>query len=313
MIKASETVQLNNGDIFFGNFSEESNMNSSGELIIQTKTLTVKGEDSLIGGEAFKGAKGGNIKIEATVSVHFSEKAVVETSATTYATDTARAGDIYIETPKLTIESGASLKSDSTGNGDAGSITIKASDLVKLNNGEISTSSDSTGGGKIYIGVGNMLYLLAKGSIATDVKGGEENGGNIWIGSDANVETLAKNNAVAKTVVLNHGTISAGADDGDGGTINIHTDLYMKSVGSNVSAISRTGNYGTVKIEAPDQDISGEIIDLPEDFLDIDQLKETPCSQRSGVDISYLKYTAGDAMPKALDDLRIGPPLWTEE
>lgn len=313
LIIASEKVQIDNGHLYFGDFSENSDGTPGSKLTIKTKTLTVKGKNATIEGQTFGAGTGGYLKIEASVSVLFSEEARINTSATKKASETTRAGDIHIETPMLTIESGASLKSESTGKGDAGSITVKASDFVKLNNGEISTSSKSTGGGKINIGVGKLLYLLAKANIATDVEAGKEKGGNIWIGSHVNVDTAENSDAVAKTVVLNHGTISAGADAGDGGTINIHTNLYMKSVDSSVTAISRKGNYGTVKIEAPDLDISGEVIDLPENFLDIDQLKETPCSQRSGVDISYLKYTAGDAMPKALDDLRVGPPLWMDD
>ncbi len=165
------------------------------------------------------------------------------------------AGDITLKVNRLDIGTGASVVSESSSGrfgGSAGTITVKAADSVRLGGaGALSTDAKGAGGGRIDVNAENEIYLL-NGGISSSVAIGEGRGG------DVTVET--------KFVIMNHGYITANADQGDGGAIFIRTENFLKSSDSSVTAASNRGNEGTVKIEAPDTDISGGLTVLPGRF-----------------------------------------------
>jgi filamentous hemagglutinin family protein len=179
--------------------------------------------------------------------------------------------------------------------GNAGNINIIAEDEVSLqNNGSLNTEAISSGGGKISIEGKDTLYLF-QGLITASVQKGFGAGGDI--------------NTRSNSVLMNHSGIEANAVEGDGGAIFIKTEQYIKSHDSYVTATSERGNDGTVKIDAPQVDISKGLVVLPANFLDATRWVKTPCALRSGESVSRLVLEGRDAIPTSLIDWQPSPPL----
>ncbi|OQY58033.1 MAG: hypothetical protein B6245_13995 [Desulfobacteraceae bacterium 4572_88] len=62
-----------------------------------------------------------------------------------------------------------------------------------------------------------------------------------------------------------------------------------------------------MRIEAPDTDVSSALIILPENSPDASRWVKTPCSARSGEDVSRFVLEGRDAMPATFDDLQASP------
>jgi hypothetical protein len=111
-------------------------------------------------------------------------------------------------------------------------------------------------------------------------------------------------------VILNHANITANADIGDGGAIFIVTENFLKSSDAKVEAKSRRGNDGTVKIEAPDTDISSDLAVLPETYMDATRWMRSPCTGLSMKNLSSFVIKGRDAVSAVFDDWEPAPLSW---
>ncbi|WP_207682789.1 filamentous hemagglutinin N-terminal domain-containing protein [Desulfonema magnum] len=235
-----------------------------------------------------------------TITMNADTVRMKESRISTSSEGHGNAGDISLTAAgQLELDAGTFVSSTINSidfGGDAGTITIDADDSVRLlDNVSLTTESGSAGGGKISVNTGNSVYLL-NSKITSSVKHGEGKGGDVTIHSDG--------------VLLNHGDITANAGEGDGGAIFIHTDNYVRSSDSKVTATSKRGNDGTVKIESPNADLGGDLVILPGTFLDATSWIKTPCAQRSGENVSRFVIKGRDAVANPPDDLHPGPPPW---
>ncbi|OQY58551.1 MAG: hypothetical protein B6245_11290 [Desulfobacteraceae bacterium 4572_88] len=208
------------------------------------------------------------------------------------------AGTIDVQTTRLHLDTGASISSESTSEdqgGDAGLIRIRAEDSVTLFNGStITTEAINAGKGQIIIEVGDKLYLK-DGKITTSIRAGAEDAGNITVDQDF--------------AILNKGQIIANAWAGRGGNIRITGDRLIQSSDSRVEASSALGIDGSVHIEAPDKDLSGDLTVLPNNFIDVTRWMQKACAVRSEEDVSRFLLLGRDAIPTPLNDLMPSPPL----
>ncbi len=242
-------------------------------------------------GEMEQAGDGGKIQITAK-EVSLNKSGEISTS-----TDGGgQAGEIDLNISRLQLENNAAISSKSNAEengGNAGTINVSASDSVKISgNSTITTEANGAGGGKISVKAGNEIYLY-NGDITGTVLIGAGDGGDV--------------KADSKFVILNHGNITANAEDGDGGAIFILTDNYIKSADSRITATSKRGNDGTVKIEAPDLDITSGMTLLPADTVDAAKWMKLPCSARSGEDISRFLISGHDSAANSLNDWLPGP------
>jgi len=212
------------------------------------------------------------------------------------------AANISLFVNTIELDSGASIKSESASSkfgGSAGTININATDFVTLlKNSSLSTKTLDAGGGKVFVNAENNICLL-NAEITSSVKQGAGKGGDVELNSNI--------------VILNHAGIAANADEGDGGAIFVKTDNYLKSTNSNVTASSRRGNNGTIKIDAPDINISSHIILLPNNFLDASQWIKKPCAERSVKNSSHLIIKGSNAALSIFDDYKSSPIIGNVE
>ncbi len=225
------------------------------------------------------------------------------TAISTSGAGQGNAGMIALNADRIHLDDHASVSSASTSENDggtAGLIWIVAGDSVRLSGkSSLNTQAESAGGGNIVVNAGDKIYLL-NGEITSSVRQGKGSGGDVTTDS--------------AYVILNHGTITANAEEGDGGAIFIHTDNYIRSSESKVTATSKRGNDGTVKIESPEVDISGGLVSLPASFLNVERLAKNACPTGAGKKKSRLLIKSGrDGVPMSHDDFLPCGPAWLDK
>ncbi|OQX01962.1 MAG: hypothetical protein BWK80_58885, partial [Desulfobacteraceae bacterium IS3] len=237
----------------------------------------------------------GTVSVQAQ-SINISDRGIISTSSD----GSGNAGDITLEADRLEMDNNASVTSESTfpeNGGEAGSITVNADSVRISGSSFLSTEAKSAGGGKISMNAENSLYLHGS-EITSSVKQGYGSGGDVA--------------ADSKFVIMNQGSITANAEEGDGGAVFIKSENFIRSSGSRVEATSARGNQGTVQIQAPDMDIAAGMTVMPGTYLDAEKWQQTPCSQRSGENRSRFVIEKRDAAPTPPDDLQQSPPVHVE-
>jgi filamentous hemagglutinin family protein len=178
--------------------------------------------------------------------------------------------------------------------GDAGSVKLAASSLTLIG-GAIDTAAEVGDGGNIELQV-TGLVTLQDASLTASV--GSGSGGNIAIDPPA--------------VVLDRSRIVAQADQGAGGSIAIRTDVLIASPDSLISASSNLGIDGTVEINAPDVDLAGSLVALPETPLDAAGLLRERCAAQRSDDLGSFVVRGREAVPASHAEglmLTLVPPV----
>ncbi|MDD4273547.1 MAG: filamentous hemagglutinin N-terminal domain-containing protein [Desulfobacter postgatei] len=219
-----------------------------------------------------------------------------------------KGGNIQLQTKKIVLDNGSAISAESSSTGwnidknsevaKSGNIAIQFDDTLQINNGSrISVQTKEANAGDIKINEkvkeGFLVHLRDKGAITTSVAGGKGNGGNILIDP--------------VFVVLDGASeIVANAIEGGGGDIDIHIvgdGAFLKSPDSIIDASSKFGVSGSVRIDAPDTDISGSISTLPASFLDASSLLSERCVTRTAGELSTFNIVGHGGMPLCPDTL----------
>jgi large exoprotein involved in heme utilization and adhesion len=158
------------------------------------------------------------------------------------------------------------VTANSTGSGDAGTISIVAPDALRIFGGTISSEALASDGGNIDIRVGNLVHLK-NGEISTAAGSGAGAGGNITIDPTF--------------VILEHSKIVANAFGGPGGNIRIVADYFLSTPDSVIDASSELGVSGSVDISAPRTDLNNGLKPLPAQFFDASTLLRETCGTRA--------------------------------
>ncbi len=276
--------------------SEAFSSGNAGNINIESKTIHLAGFNAL--GETTKITSSSRSKNKesgdsGTISVQAEELSLLNRSSISNLTDgSGHGGNISIQSNILNLGERADINSESRSTasnaGNAGEITLDIADKLNLSsNAQITTASKQAGGGQIVINNQNRVYLN-NANITTSVQVGSGNGGDINI----------KN---PEFVVLNHGSIVAQAVDGNGGNIFIRSDQFISSTFSLIDASSQRGLDGEVIIDSPENTVFNELVALPSDFLQSDQLSRTPCGYQGSRQSRFLLRDR-EGIPNAEDD-----------
>lgn len=177
-------------------------------------------------------------------------------------------GDIsIIARESVEMESGASISSSSLGTGLAGNIFLDAGDSLEIKNSSITTEATIADGGNITIRAIDMIYL-DNTDITTSVGNGSGNGGNIDIDPEF--------------FILRGSNILANAYGGDGGNIALVANHFITSADSSIDASSTLGMDGSIDISSPDEEVADDLVDLPDNYLDVTSLMSERCGSSSG-------------------------------
>jgi len=138
--------------------------------------------------------------------------------------------------------------------GDAGTIMITADSISLSNESAITTEAFSAGGGEINITTNDLIHLTDS-RITTSVQEGVGNGGNLRLSNPL-------------FAIIDNGKIVAQADEGRGGNIHLGAQQLIQSPCSQISASSKLGVDGEVKIDSPEQNMDEFVVVLPSGFVE---------------------------------------------
>jgi hypothetical protein len=196
-----------------------------------------------------------------------------------------------VRAPLIQLADDGEISSESRNNdtGRAGRITIRGADRILLDGGaEISTVTGTSGGGDIRIKARDLILLRGRSRIGVDVSRGKTRAGDIEIDP--------------RFLVLDESEISATADAGSGGRIDITADNLVISPGSEITArAGPAGIDGAVVISTPEADVSGGLVVLEGALLDAaSQLRER-CAARRDIGASSFTGVGRGGLPPTPD------------
>jgi filamentous hemagglutinin family protein len=288
---------------------EQGGVGKGGNLEITTRNLTVTNSAQLVASTSGQGDSG-NIKITAAGNVSFDGRKDGFSSAAFSAVQKSgvgKGGNVEINTRNLTVTNEARLVASSRGQGDAGNIILNAN-IIKLDQGQISSTSNSSTGGDVNITMKDYLLLRNASFINTDSASTDKdgNGGNITISSPLIIATPGNND------------ITANANQGTGGKVTISSQglfgIQYRPKGSpltnDITASSTFGQSGNVNINTPGIDPGKDTGELPAVTSDASKQISQACaaSQR---DNKFYITGRGGLPPNASEPLE-SEALWQD-
>lgn len=270
-IVARDTVFLSGSDRSYrpGIFSSVrgDTLGNGGNINITTGSLIATNGARLDASTAGKG-NAGNVAIHARDIVSFDGVNSKGLSSAAFSTVEAGAlgngGSIDIITGSLSVTNGAQLQALTRGQGNAGSVTIHANDLVSFDSSHVfSTAEEGASGHGGNIAITTRTLSLTNGSEFLASTGGQGNAGNIIIRSDSVILS-----GVAPFPVLQDGRpggFSSGlitntneGASGQGGNITVTVaDLHILN-GAVFSARSQSEfKAGSITINANTLEVTG--------------------------------------------------------
>lgn len=231
---------------------------------------------------------------------------------------TGNAGNVTIIANRLTLQDRGRINVGNLGKGNAGNINITASVIALDNQSLITATQRQAEQGNITIQSEN-IRLRHNSNITTDASstvtldtgekidlgGSSTNGGNIFI----NTNTL---------VALENSDITANAQESFGGRVIINargifgtTFRQQTTPESDITATSSLGAEfsGIVQINTPDTSASESVIQLPENFLAINDQIVPTCRTSQGNSFSI---TGSGGLPENPNETLLGRTVWRD-
>lgn len=286
-ITGSEEVSIISAQIKNGSFyDEDQGAGDGGLLSIKTKRFFTS-TDSWLGGESYGTGKGGDIAVEAWESARVSDYALIATSATEWST--GQAGNITVNSPSLTVETGGIIESRSEGPGKGGNIAVNTERLEMTSGGKLSTRSLQSGdGGNVSVSgpdpeshndAADSVRLSGEYSGMRAGTSGTGNAGTISVTAkemsvtdNASVATSASDKGNAGAIALNVGNLdlSKGAKIASA-SIYPETKVYTIADPSEVESLSGVAKTGDIVIvqDAGDGRPASAILDVGDYWVQI--------------------------------------------
>jgi len=156
-----------------------------------------------------------------------------QSSITTGTLGAGRAGEIALDTKRLTIREGAAIFNPTIGTGDGGDVTIRAKESVEINaSGLVTTTFSSANAGSIAIETGQLS--VSDGALVSPSTLGAGNSGNLIVrASDSVIVARQRSDSPLNTALA---TNSVGT--GRAGNIEINTRSLRVEGGASISSSS---------------------------------------------------------------------------
>ena len=263
----------------------------AGGIVLRARESFSLSGRSLIESRTSASGAAGSIDVEAG-SIALSGEATISTRSDR---GTGNAGRVRLLAHEwLDLAGHAKVTSATTGPGLAGNLDIRSEGSLRMTGGaEITTSGLFSDGGDIRVSA-NGLAFLQDARVTTEVGSGLGGGGNVTID--------------VPTLVMQRSVISANAFGGPGGNIQVHAPILFKSPSSAITASSQLGIEGTVSLESPAIDPSGQLIAALPSFLDAGAVLAGRCGARYAGRASSLVIA-----PRPGDELSAESLRWLAE
>lgn len=215
-------------------------------------------------------------------------------------------GNIEVSAGNLTLESGSTIRAAGESTGPAGRISLLAGGNIYLSgDSSVSTSALRSSGGDIVAMAGDEIQLV---NSKITSQAGPRGGGNITLLAPSLIYLL-NSTLTAQAVgdggnltidpvffILNNSALISKSSSANGGNITILSDYFLQS-SSLIDASAPFGLPGTVSVSAPNVDLSGSLIGLPETLLGIETQLRPDCGVRLTGDISSFIVLGRGGLP----------------
>jgi filamentous hemagglutinin family protein len=286
---------------------------NGGNVQVTADSILIDGQDTLTGGpdlltgiqavttSLFSPTPGGTIHITAG-SLELEHNASLFTTSI----GLGPGGNISVDAGSVTLGTGSSIRASGEAAGPAGKISIHANNNLLLSgNSTVSTSALQSSGGDILVDAGNEIQLTDSQITAQAGPGG---GGNITLMAPSLIYLLnsaltaqAEGDGGNLTIdpvffVMNNSALISKSSSANGGNITILSDYFFQS-GSTIDASAPFGLPGTVSVSAPQVDLSGSLVGLPNELFDVSTLLRPDCGVRLAGDVSSFVVLGRGGLP----------------
>ncbi|MEH2223472.1 two-partner secretion domain-containing protein [Nostoc sp.] len=249
---------------------------NAGELIINTRRLIVQ-NSAQVGTSTTNIGEGGNLTVNASETVDIiggSDASGTRTALFSTTAAAGLAGNVTINTKKLSVQNGAGISTESTplvnnskatpATGKGGNLTVNASDSVEITgisangttpSGLFASTNGPGDAGKVTIDTNKLIIWdgatinvsseSPKLSLSPDV---------IYQGDENNLGAAGELNITARSIVLdNQGQITSNSELSRGGDISLQVrDLLLMRRESKITTNAKgNGDGGNITINAP--------------------------------------------------------------
>jgi len=174
-----------------------------------------------------------------------------QSSITTGSVGVGTAGEIALDTKRLTIRDGSVIFNPTVGTGEGGGVTIRASESVEINaSGLFTTTFNSANAGSIAIETGQLS--VTDGALVSPSTFGAGNSGNLIVTASDSV-IVARDRSDSP---LNTGLVTNSIGTGRGGNIEINTGSLRVEAGAGISSSSGGGVPGSLIAGGPGGNIT---------------------------------------------------------
>ena len=242
-VRASEMVTLE-GTVPYGRPSaivaNTKGAGDGGTVVVDAPQITLTGGAQLVSGTSGEG-QGGTVIVTATEAVILEAASAIVANAQGLGKAAGDAGTIVVKAPRVTLTGGAQLVSGTSGKGQGGSVTVRASEMVTLEgtapdgrSSAIVANTKGAGDGGTVVVDAPQITLTGGAQLGSGTSG-EGQGGNIIL--------------QASNLQLKGAKLSTQSDGiGSAGTIRINTDAVFLSNGAAISAAAPLSDGGNITI-----------------------------------------------------------------
>ncbi|NJM71819.1 MAG: filamentous hemagglutinin N-terminal domain-containing protein [Scytonema sp. RU_4_4] len=273
-VRASDSVELAGSNTTIFSTVEAGGVGNGGNIDIQAASLSLKDGAQLVtavreASDSQPAGRGdaGNVTIDVTGDVTIAGvkdgfASAIFSSVETGAT--GNGGNITISSGSFSLTDGAQLAASTRGQGNAGSVSVRASDSVELVDASILSAVEAGGvgkGGNININAASLslkdgAQLVTAVRQASDTQpAGRGDAGNVTVDVTGNVTIAGVKDGLPSAIFSSVGTGVVG----NGGNISISSGSFSLSDGAQLAASTfGQGNAGNVSVQASD---SVELVD----------------------------------------------------
>ncbi|HEY9670298.1 MAG TPA: filamentous hemagglutinin N-terminal domain-containing protein [Waterburya sp.] len=230
-----------------------------GSIAINAQNLTMAGVSQLLAGiDSGLGSSGsiaGNIEINTTGVINLSNLSLLDNTLQEGAR--GQGGDTNITTSQLLVSGGSQIGAGTFGAGNAGNLTVFASDKVqvigisadgRIGSGLFTSSLGTGNAGNLTITTGQLLVSNGAQVSAGSFSAG--NGGNLTVFATDKVQLIGSSADVRYT----SGLLTTSEGTGNAGNITITTGQLLVAAGAQVAAGTfGAGNGGNLTVNATDK------------------------------------------------------------
>ncbi|RAM49799.1 MAG: hypothetical protein C6Y22_20710, partial [Hapalosiphonaceae cyanobacterium JJU2] len=271
------------GNVTLGNGASLSAIGQGGSIAVNARNLDISPGGGLFAGipsDANSDAQAGDIVVNATGRVRLegnsdSQSVIINVPLS------GQAGDIVINTGSLETTGRFLIGSLTDGQGNAGNVTITATDKVSLqgltgfNSGILTPVGESATGNAGNIVINTRALSISDSVFLFTSTLGQGNGGNIEINAsesvslsgDSSIGAFTSSSGNAGNIIINTRSLSVsnsfGIDTGTSGQgnagnliFNASDSVSVNSASSLLASTSSSGNAGNIIIDAPNATVS---------------------------------------------------------